>query len=124
MSAERTTITNLSRNSHHITLVNSLLTLTGYQIFTNVDWVVNRDRLFKTFAVYTGREHVAKVSVVAFEGGTGGDYDVAIQRAFAQFEVDRLNMKESGFGIIMVGNPELFSKAGRYITLSCPPYLR
>ncbi|KAJ3162783.1 hypothetical protein HDU86_003757 [Geranomyces michiganensis] len=93
----------------HLSLTSTDIPLPGYQIHTNVDWVVNRDRLFKTFAVYTGRpDHVALVSVAEF--GTAGEDD-RIRKAFSAFERDQLKMVDTGIGVLMIGNPEWFSKA-------------
>ncbi|TPX62122.1 hypothetical protein PhCBS80983_g00667 [Powellomyces hirtus] len=92
-----------------LSLASTDVPLSGYQIYTNTDWVVNRERLFKTFAVYTGRpDHVALVSVAEF-GGAGEDE--RIRRAFAAFEKDNLKMVDTGIGVMMIGNPEWFSKA-------------
>ncbi|KND03030.1 uncharacterized protein SPPG_02100 [Spizellomyces punctatus DAOM BR117] len=112
LSGERQTLTHLSQSGSNITVFNNCLALSGYQLYVNVDWVVNRGRIFNTFAVYTGRtEHVALFAVAEFSGDVGEEYDVKIQKAFAQLEVDRLQMRETGFGVVMVGNPEWFSKA-------------
>ncbi|KAI8589381.1 hypothetical protein BDZ88DRAFT_418655 [Geranomyces variabilis] len=123
VSAERTTLHSLASHAaspspsaspqhsaaHHLSLTATDIPLAGYQIHTNVDWVVNRDRLFKTFAVYTGRpDHVAVVSVAEF--GAAGEDD-RIRKAFGAFERDQLKMVDTGIGVLMIGNPEWFSKA-------------
>ncbi|KAJ3022253.1 hypothetical protein HKX48_006675 [Thoreauomyces humboldtii] len=109
VSAERETLISLTNTSEHVTLTAEGDRLPGYQIHVNVDWVVNRARLFKTFAVFTGRpEDVALVAVAEFKGGVEEE---RVRRAFANFEKDGLKMAETGIGVLMMGNPEWFSKA-------------
>ncbi|KAI8819183.1 uncharacterized protein EV422DRAFT_569061 [Fimicolochytrium jonesii] len=113
ISAERTTAQKRTAAANQLSLVTADLLLPGFQIYTNVEWVVNRSRVFKTFAVFTGRnDHVARVTVVEFRADLQSvDYEDSIQKAFAQFEQDGLKMRETPQGVIMTGNPEWFSKA-------------
>ncbi|KAJ3300614.1 hypothetical protein HK104_009271 [Borealophlyctis nickersoniae] len=124
--ADRATLTNLAEAAR-LSVVHPEAELSGYQLYTSPSWVTERQRLVKTFAVYTGDpSHVALVAVVEIEGkgtselageeGGGGRSDSdgqeaaeacdeRIQQLFIQFERDKLHARETPLGVIMVGTP-------------------
>ncbi|KAI9106146.1 hypothetical protein DFS34DRAFT_48531 [Phlyctochytrium arcticum] len=114
LSGERQTLQALCHTSSpHLTLITAHISIAGFQLYTNVDWILSRDRIFSTFAVYTGRaDHIAHMAVAEFSADSSA-YSPAVRRAFKQFEGDKLRMHETGPGVVMVGNAEWFSKASR-----------
>ncbi|KAJ3186906.1 hypothetical protein HDU85_006942 [Gaertneriomyces sp. JEL0708] len=124
VTGERAALKKLADCDENVELVYVRALLSGFQIYTSVDWLLTRHRIFKSFAVQTGDSaHTAVVSVAEFSSHTNDgtlsgspkakDYGSTIRKAFAMFEADSLQPKLTPFGVIMVGNPNWFSSASR-----------
>ncbi|KAI8852093.1 hypothetical protein BC829DRAFT_92629 [Chytridium lagenaria] len=110
--------------SPSIELVEEDIRLEGFQLYLRPDWLSDRERLFKTYAVVTDdNENVVLASVAKFGASTmanpsGKDasvshgYDLRIRKAFGKFDADGLRPLQTRHGILMVLKQQAGSKDG------------
>lgn len=84
--------------------------LIGYQLFVNIDWLLQRSHSYKTFMIYTGDpSHVVYVQFVNFHLPSppvntplNAAFPDIIKKTFAQFELDNLSAKYTDIGTVLI----------------------